>query len=416
MKSFQIVTFVALLSAAAAQITPAQNFNPISITVNSAPFDIIATPITPAAPYSQAAYQCNVSGDSRYPPFASGTFPLTVSVPVGQRVRVIFANGNLGGSTTTRPGEPGVIVQQGGSPIVQQAGGASPIVQNVGSPVVQPQNMPPAAMVVQQAPTVVQQPSTPSTPAATPRATPASPVVQQPTTTPAPATPRPSTPASPVVQQPNTPASPVVQQPTTTPAPATPRPSTPASPVVQQPTTPASPVVQQPTPTPASPVVQQPTPTPAATTPRPTTPASVVQQPGSTPAAGSSVVQQPGSTPAGGSSVVQQPGSTPAAGSSVVQQGRKLLQDRVPGGPNNGLVEYITSYNANTVPGFFAGTTQFGVPYVEFTATEAARGQTATFNGALVVAQVVGGVPVYPFQINQSLSPFCQVNVNMRVA
>jgi len=47
-------------------------------------------------------------------------------------------------------------VQQGGSPIVQQAGGASPIVQNVASPIVQQIVTSPAAFVVQQTPTVVQ--------------------------------------------------------------------------------------------------------------------------------------------------------------------------------------------------------------------------------------------------------------------
>ena len=39
--------------------------NPATITVESG--DVIATPITPVAPYSQAALQCNVSGDSRIP-------------------------------------------------------------------------------------------------------------------------------------------------------------------------------------------------------------------------------------------------------------------------------------------------------------------------------------------------------------
>jgi len=52
--------------------------------------------------------------------------------------------------------QPGVIVQQGGSPIVQQAGGASPIVQEVGSPIVQQTVSSPAATVMQQSPTVVQ--------------------------------------------------------------------------------------------------------------------------------------------------------------------------------------------------------------------------------------------------------------------
>lgn len=45
--------------------TASNNFNPATITVNSGPFEVIATPITPNAPYSQAALQCNVSGDSK---------------------------------------------------------------------------------------------------------------------------------------------------------------------------------------------------------------------------------------------------------------------------------------------------------------------------------------------------------------
>jgi hypothetical protein len=93
-----------------------------------------------------------------------------------------------------------------------------------------------------------------------------------------------------------------------------------------------------------------------------------------------------------------------------------MLQDTVPGGPNNGLVEYVALVSANTVPGFYAGSTQFGVPYIEFTATEAARGQTASFRGALESAQVVGGVPLYPFRPNPAQSPECQVNVNFKVA
>lgn len=47
----------------------------------------------------------------------------------------------------------------------------------------------------------------------------------------------------------------------------------------------------------------------------------------------------------------------------------------------DGLVEYVALAEANQVAGFYAGSTQFGVPYVEFTATEAVRGQTATFHG-----------------------------------
>ena len=62
--------------------------------------------------------------------------------------------------------QPGVIVQQGGAVIVQQLGSASPIVQKVGSPVVQ-SSAPPAALVVQQTATVVQQnPSYPVSPPA----------------------------------------------------------------------------------------------------------------------------------------------------------------------------------------------------------------------------------------------------------
>ena len=38
------------------------------------------------------------------------------------------------------------------------------------------------------------------------------------------------------------------------------------------------------------------------------------------------------------------------------------------------------------------------------------------FAAALVVAQVVGGVPLYPFQVNPGMSPFCQVNVKFTVA
>lgn len=61
--------------------------------------------------------------------------------------------------------QPGVLVVQQGTVIVQQAGGASPIVQNPRSPVVQPVNAPPAARVVQQSPTVVQpNPSYPQSP------------------------------------------------------------------------------------------------------------------------------------------------------------------------------------------------------------------------------------------------------------
>jgi hypothetical protein len=95
-----------------------------------------------------------------------------------------------------------------------------------------------------------------------------------------------------------------------------------------------------------------------------------------------------------------------------------MLQDngRVPGGPNDGLVEYVAQASANTVPGFVVPNTQFGVPYVEFTATAAAAGQTASFRGILEVAQVNSGVPLYPFRPNPSLSPECQVNVNFIVA
>ena len=50
----------------------------------------------------------------------------------------------------------------------------------------------------------------------------------------------------------------------------------------------------------------------------------------------------------------------------------------------DGLVEYVALAEANEVPGFYAGSTQFGVPYVEFTATEAARGKTAVFHGGMV--------------------------------
>ena len=47
----------------------------------------------------------------------------------------------------------------------------------------------------------------------------------------------------------------------------------------------------------------------------------------------------------------------------------------------DGLVEYVALANASSTPGFYAGSTQFGVPYIEFTATEAAKGQVASFQG-----------------------------------
>jgi hypothetical protein len=47
----------------------------------------------------------------------------------------------------------------------------------------------------------------------------------------------------------------------------------------------------------------------------------------------------------------------------------------------DGLVEYVALASANSVTGFYAGSTQFGVPYVEFTASEAVRGQVASFRG-----------------------------------
>ena len=51
----------------------------------------------------------------------------------------------------------------------------------------------------------------------------------------------------------------------------------------------------------------------------------------------------------------------------------------------DGLVEYVALASANTVPGFFAGSTQFGVPYVEFTASAAAAGQVASFRGGNIL-------------------------------
>ena len=72
--------------------------------------------------------------------------------------------------------QPGVIVQQGGSPIVQQAGGASPIVQRPGSPVVQQTVSSPGALVQQSTPTIVQShptyPQAPPAPAHPPGQTP----------------------------------------------------------------------------------------------------------------------------------------------------------------------------------------------------------------------------------------------------
>lgn len=38
----------------------------------------------------------------------------------------------------------------------------------------------------------------------------------------------------------------------------------------------------------------------------------------------------------------------------------KLMQNTVPGGPNNGLVEYVALASANNVPGFVVPNTQFG--------------------------------------------------------
>ena len=57
---------------------------------------------------------------------------------------------------------------------MQQSGGASPIVQKIGSPVVQQNNAPAAAYVVQQTPTVVQHINWPAAPSV-----PAGPVIDQ---------------------------------------------------------------------------------------------------------------------------------------------------------------------------------------------------------------------------------------------
>ena len=47
----------------------------------------------------------------------------------------------------------------------------------------------------------------------------------------------------------------------------------------------------------------------------------------------------------------------------------------------DGLVQYVAVIANNTVPGFVVPNTQFGVPYIEFTASDNARGQVAVFNG-----------------------------------
>ena len=67
----------------------------------------------------------------------------------------------------------------------------------------------------------------------------------------------------------------------------------------------------------------------------------------------------------------------------------------------DGQVEYVALGSANTVPGFYAGSTQFGVPYVEFTATEAARGQTASFQGGRLTASPASFVSI--FQVLQTI-------------
>lgn len=88
----------------------------------------------------------------------------------------------------------------------------------------------------------------------------------------------------------------------------------------------------------------------------------------------------------------------------------------MPGGPNNGLVEYVALAGSNPAPGFVVPNTQFGVPYIEYTVpADASVGQTAAFRGVLEVAQVVNGVPQFPFRPNKRLSPECQINVNFVV-
>lgn len=44
----------------------------------------------------------------------------------------------------------------------------------------------------------------------------------------------------------------------------------------------------------------------------------------------------------------------------MVSKDRNIVQDTVPGGPNNGQVEYVALSSANNVPGFVVPNTQFG--------------------------------------------------------
>lgn len=47
-----------------------------------------------------------------------------------------------------------------------------------------------------------------------------------------------------------------------------------------------------------------------------------------------------------------------------------------------GNIQYVSLTHNNTVPGFFVPSTSYGVPYIQFTASPAAVGQTAVFNGS----------------------------------
>ena len=63
--------------------------------------------------------------------------------------------------------QPGVIILQNGSSVVQQVGGASPIVQNVSSPVLAT-NAPASSQVNLNSPTQLSGPASPSAPTTTP--------------------------------------------------------------------------------------------------------------------------------------------------------------------------------------------------------------------------------------------------------
>ena len=63
--------------------------------------------ITPILPYPQNGFFCNVTGDNGIP--QEGPFPLTVRVPVGVQVTVVFANitGPIPGTACSAVTQPG---------------------------------------------------------------------------------------------------------------------------------------------------------------------------------------------------------------------------------------------------------------------------------------------------------------------